>query len=313
MDRLRVLLVLLLASLAPPALAEGFIQRQFDAFEASEIRFARSETNTPFTPIAFLGVSRYGEAEVEATDRGVALTYDVTKVSQGAGFPLVLGRRDVVLFGEYLAYADFELAGDVTRSFDVRTVGLPVGWLRQLGPDHQFAAFLMPMGHDNSLDAGGWTWQTMGGAFVRWDQRDDLWWAFGVFFDAGPDEDLYVPYVGASWRIDERWTLSALMPWPALLYAPTTDWLFRLGASPSGASWSVAPAAGDVTLNIDAWDFGIGAERRLARHLWAALEVGVGGLRGVRYSGSDLEAPDVDVGSSWFAKLNLRLRPSRGR
>jgi hypothetical protein len=110
--------------------------------------------------------------------------------------------------------------------------------------------------------------------------------------------------------INERWTLSAVMPWPALIYAPNRDWMLRLGASPSGSSWSFKPGEGDATVNLDAWDFGLGAEHRLGGDIWLALEAGVGGFRGLRLSGSSLESPDLDVSTSPFIGLSLNFRPS---
>jgi hypothetical protein len=130
--------------------------------------------------------------------------------------------------------------------------------------------------------------------------------------DIAPEEDFYIPSVGASWSINDHWTLSAVMPWPALLYAPDHDWLFSLGASPSGASWNVSSGRDDVAVNYDAWDFDIRGERRIAGNLWLGARAGVGGLRGVRFSGGDFDWPDVNVGSSGFFAIDLNFRPAGG-
>ena len=92
--------------------------------------------------------------------------------------------------------------------------------------------------------------------------------------------------------------------------APSKDWLFRLGASPSGSSWSFNPDGSDASLNLDAWDFGLSAERRLSGGLWLSLEAGVGGFRGLRLSGSDVESPDLDVSTSPYLGINLNFRPA---
>jgi hypothetical protein len=55
-------------------------------------------------------------------------------------------------------------------------------------------------------------------------------------------------------EVTEQWTLSAIMPWPAVLYSPTRDTLFRFGASPSGASWSLREPSGKVSFDLDSWD-----------------------------------------------------------
>jgi hypothetical protein len=205
---------------------------------------------------------------------------------------------------------DFDLDGADIDSFNVGTVGIPIAWLRQADEDWQLAAFVMPRANHSSLENSNWTFQTMGGTFARWTQRDHVWWAFGFYFDIAPDDNFYIPYVGASWNINERWTLSAVMPWPAVLYAPTPDWLFRLGMSPSGASWAINPEGGDVAVNIDAWDFGLTTSRRVRGNFWVDVEVGVGAFRGLRISGSDVKDPEIDSGASWFAGMEFNYRPA---
>lgn len=57
-------------------------------------------------------------------------------------------------------------------------------------------------------------------------------------------------------------------------------------------------------------DVGPGAERRLARNVWLGVEVGVGGFRGLRLSGSDVESPDLDVSTAAYVDVALKFRPS---
>ena len=289
---------------------DSLMQRIAKKFEHSKIEFQRSGSNAPFIPIASLGASFYGDAEVDTRNKGRDVEYDVNTVSQVAGVPFLFGDRDALIIGEYLSWSDFSVKSDTNDSFNVTTVGLPVAWLRQVNPQWQAAAFVMPMGHYDDIKGSNWAWQYLGGAFARYVQHDRLWWAFGFYFDIAPGDNFYIPYVGASWVINERWTLSAVMPWPALLYAPNRDWLFRLGASPSGSSWSFNPDGSDASLNLDAWDFGLSAERRLSGGLWLSLEAGVGGFRGLRLSGSDVESPDLDVSTSPYLGINLNFRPA---
>ena len=63
-------------------------------------------------------------------------------------------------------------------------------------------------------------------------------------------------------------------------------------------------------INYDAWDFDLGVERRLHGNLWLGFRAGVGGLRGVRFSGRSFDAPEVDVGASGFFALELNFRPA---
>tara|TARA_R110002110_G_scaffold406421_1_gene626409 strand:- start:228168 stop:229127 length:960 start_codon:yes stop_codon:yes gene_type:complete len=288
----------------------GFVQGLVNQFENSDIVFQRSTSNVPFAPVAFLGGKSYGSTEVENSNRGTKLKYDVTSVSQAAGLPIVIGSRDALIIGEYLSRSEFDVHGDTTESFNVSSVGLPIAWLRQINDDWQVGAFVMPLGHNTSLPDGDWTWQTLGGVISRYVQNDRLWWAFGFYADVAPGDDFYIPYVGASWSINDRWTVSAVMPWPSVIYAPTPDLMFRLGASPSGASWSVQPDQGDVSVNLDAWDFGLSAEHRITGNFWASLEVGAGGFRGLRFEGASVEEPEIELDSGGYIGFDISYRPA---
>jgi hypothetical protein len=63
-------------------------------------------------------------------------------------------------------------------------------------------------------------------------------------------------------------------------------------------------------MNLDAWDFGLGVERRVTGNLWAALEAGWGGFRGLRISDHSVEEPDFEVGSSAYISLDFSFRPA---
>lgn len=287
----------------------GYVEEISQRFADSEIVFPRANTLVPFLPLASLGASVYNDTEVELDD-GRKLEYDLQSVTQHAVLPMLVSPRDALFVGEYLGYSDFDMIDPVLDDFEVTTVGLPVGWLRQVSDDWQLAAFAMPLAHRSTLEGSGWNMQYVGGMFGRYQQTDGLWWLFGVYADVAPEEDSLIPYVGASWNINEHWTLSAIMPWPAVTYSPDGNWLFRLGASPSGASWVVATGDGDVGINYDAWDLDFGVEGRVRGNFWLRLRAGVGGLRGLRFSDGSYDAPDIDVGASGFFALELNFRPS---
>ena len=287
----------------------GYIEDTAQRFADSEIRFPRANTLVPFLPLAALGASVYDDTEIELDD-GRKLEYDLQSVSQHAVLPFLASPRDALFVGEYLGYSNFDMIDPVLDDFEVTTVGLPLGWLRQVNDDWQLAAFAMPLAHRSTLEGSGWNMQYVGGMFGRYQQTDRLWWLFGVYADVAPEEDSLIPYLGASWNINEHWTLSAIMPWPAITYTPHGNWLFRLGASPSGASWVVATGNGDVGINYDAWDLDFGVERRLPGNFWLRLRAGIGGLRGLRFSEGSFDAPDVDVGASGFFALELNFRPA---
>jgi hypothetical protein len=86
----------------------------------------------------------------------------------------------------------------------VLSVGVPLAWMRQVSPDWQVASFVAPLGHKASSLGADWYWEGMAGIFGRYIRDERLAWVFGFFADVSSDDDFYVPYVGATWTIDQR-------------------------------------------------------------------------------------------------------------
>ena len=168
----------------------------------------------------------------------------------------------------------------------------------------------MPLGHRASLPGGDWAWETMGGILTRYVQNEHLWWAFGFYFDTGPFEDIYLPYVGVSLELSQHWTLSAIMPWPQVLFAPDDNTLFHFGASPSGSSWMLDQQQEEISYVLDSWDLGLGFEKRLSGNFWFMMAAGLGGLRGFYVTSDRQEWPDFDVEASPFLRAGINFRPS---
>ena len=150
----------------------------------------------------------------------------------------------------------------------------------------------------------------VGGALTRYTRNDRLWWLFGVVFDDSEFGTTWLPYIGASLIINQAWSVSALLPWPKVIYAPSKDWFVSAGASYSGSSWAVNSNTGAVGLNLSGFDFGVGGARRLKGALWIEGKAGVGGLRGLSINDGDISGPAIDVSSSPFISISLTLRPS---
>lgn len=308
----RLMAVVCLHALYLPLATAGTLEDWIRGFAESEIVFARSSSKVPFQPLAYLDMSFYNDSEIRRPD-AKSLSFDQTTVSQGAVAPFLLGPRDVVFVGEWLGWSHFDARNDAFQSFEVLSVGVPVGWLRQVDDRWQAAAFVMPLGHRANLGDAPWSWETLGGAFARLAQTDQLWWVFGAYFDVGHGEDTYLPYLGAAWELSDQWTLSAILPWPAILYAPDRDTLFRFGAAPSGASWSLRPGNERVSFTLDSWDLGLSAERRIHGNLWLMAEAGVGGLRGLRVTEGEWHEPEIDLGASPYVSIGINFRPTLPR
>jgi hypothetical protein len=302
---------LLPAIIAIPLRAEVPFAGALTALRESQINLQRGQTNAPLIPLATMSLREYADAVVRDQAGASALEFRQRSGSVSAVLPLHVGERNLFASGGWLSRSEFRPNGRRGEAFSVDSIGLPVGWLGQLNARWQGAGFLMPLAHYSTQNNAGWSTQLMGGAFARYNHSDSLWWAMGIFADASPGQRYVLPYVGASWIINPRWTLSAVMPWPALLYAPSSEWLFRLGASPAGAQWSVRSGDRDIAVNLDAWNFGLGVERQLNGALWLGLETGIGDLRGLRLDVDDkaLDAAEFSLDSSGYIALSLKLRP----
>ena len=291
---------------------EGFVDRAARAFTESDLVFARGLSNAPFLPVAFLGNTHYGDATVSeegATPDTAGTRYSVNSTSQYGGVPFLLNKRSMVVLGEYVSYSNFSVENG--EDFSVASASLAAGYLYQVNPDWQVIGALVPVYNHSSLgERGKDYWQVMGGTVARYTRNERLWWLFGVVFDDSDFGTSVLPYVGASLILNERWSVSAILPWPQVMYAPSKDWFVSLGASYSGNSWAVNSTTGAVGLNLSGFDFGFGGGMRLKGPLWLEGTVGVGGLRALTINDGEVSGPSIDVSSSPFINISLTFRPS---
>lgn len=301
--------ICMLVLLATGVRAEGVVDSLVRRFSQSDFEFLRARSNAPFLPLAWLTVTGYDQSEFTQPD-GVksAITFQQASISQGALVPVPIGRRDVLLVGEWLSLTHFDIHDAPAESLEVFSVALPVGWIRQSTPNWQLAAFVAPLGHKTHED--DWYWETLGGVFARHTSNDRTAWIFGAYFDVSPLEDFYTPYLGATFILSERWTINAVMPWPSVIYAPSANTFFRIGVAPSGSSWSIEPGERRPRTSLSAWNFGVTAERRIFRSVWLGVQVGVSGIRGFSIEGGDYQALETKLASTGFALLTIELRPN---
>lgn len=116
-------------------------------FAKSDIRFQRSTSNVPFVPLGFVDISHYGDTELHAPGgSGRSAPFDQIVISQGATLPFLVSRRDAVLVGEWLSWSGFDTRSTGSDSFSVVSVGVPVGWLRQVKADWHEVSLRAPVG-----------------------------------------------------------------------------------------------------------------------------------------------------------------------
>ena len=291
---------------------EGYVERSARAFAESDLVFSRGFSNAPFLPVALLGSTHYGDANISeegATPETAGQRYQVSSTSQYGGVPFLLNKRSMVVIGEYLSYSNFSM--DNGEDFSVASATLAAGYLYQVSDAWQLLGAVAPFYNHSSIgEQGKDYWQVMGGAFARYTRNERLWWLFGVVFDDSDFGTTWLPYVGASLILNDRWSVSAILPWPQVIYAPSKDWFVSAGASYSGNSWAVNRTTGAVGLNLSGFDFGLGGGMRLKGPLWLEGAAGVGGLRGLTITDGDVSGPSIDVSSSPFINISLTFRPS---
>ncbi|MFL6547917.1 MAG: hypothetical protein ACJ8OJ_04435 [Povalibacter sp.] len=288
----------------------GAMEAAAQRFAESDFVFARGRSDIPFVPLAWVDSTVYDQSRfLLPSGKTSEISFEQKTISQGGLLPLLLGRRDALVVGEWLSWTRFDLSDGSDK--EVISIGIPIGWAHQSSPDWQIAAFIAPLGHASQDD--DWYWEFMGGIFARWLQNDHFTWLFGLYADVTSLEEYYIPYAGLTWTINQHWTLSAVMPWPALLYSPDQNWLIRLGVSPSDASWSAdVDVQGDPKkpqLNFGSWNFGLRVERRVWHNFWVGAAAGLAGLRGFTFAGTEWEGPNTDMGSDGYVGLTINFRP----
>jgi hypothetical protein len=307
------LAALLCALSAPCARADGLVDALVSRFAQSDFVFPRATNDVPFLPLAWVEGTAYNESAFTPATGGAAtaVAYRQRSADEGAIVPIPIGRRDALVIGEWASVTQFRLT-DSSHSLTVTSLSVPVGWARQLDPKWQLAAFVAPLGH--TTPGEGWYWETLGGVFARYLRTERIAWVFGAYMDRAPLESFYVPYLGATWSLDRHWSLSLILPWPGVSYAPNPDTLLRLGVSPSGASWSIENAnvqsGGEhPRLDLDAWNLGLDAEHRLYGNFWVGLQGGWSGLRGLAVVGGEYQGLSAHLPGTAYLLLTLNFRP----
>jgi hypothetical protein len=307
MKTLQSLAAVLLLATAANVRADGLVDSLVERFSMSEIQVLRAQNNAPFLPLAWATASGYSKAQLKRSDgSGTDMTVDQSALSEGAFLPIPIGTHDALIIGEWASKTRLRFEGPFSDQRDVTSLAIPVGWARQTQGQWQLAAFVSPLGH---YSENTWCWETLGGVFGRQIRSDRFAWILGAYFDVSPVEDFYTPYLGATWILNERWTISAVFPWPGVSYAPTSDMYFRLGVSPSGASWSVDAENKHPRMSLSAWNLGISVQKRIAGKVWIGAEAGYSGFSGLSFVGGDWQGLQTNLSGTGYGLVTLNFRP----
>lgn len=296
-----------LAALAVPAPA-GFIDTMLENFQRSEFAFGRTDSVGPFPPMAWVGISNHGESEVALPDGPVR--FGEHGGSQFLIAPLWIGKKDMILAGEYFSWQRIEFLQPQPADRDLYTFAPVFAWLRQTGPHTQVGAFAAPQWSHGAdyADNEFAEWTGYAGALaIKW-SSEELGWGYGIVADFGPDDTLIFPYLGCLWLPTPEWNIAAILPWPSISYAPSRNYFFQVGLSPADATLAVGQGGAGLRLSYTSWDLRFTFHRRITRNFWFSASVGQAGIGSFAVSTSGNEA-DYSLQRDVVWSLEFSFRP----
>ena len=304
--RLLALLLLLLAGSAPaPA---GVIDSILENFHRSDFAFGRTDGNAPFPPLAWLSYQDHGESDL--TLNGQTVRFDEHSMSQFLLAPLWIGKKDMVVAGEYFGWQRVSFNAPLTAERDVYTFMPILAWMRQTGPHRQIAAFVSPE-YSHGADYAGHEFSELSGYAgvigINWTSTDFAW-AYGLVGDFSSDHSLVFPYLGCYWQPSPQWSVAAILPWPSVSYAPSRDYMFQVGLSPADATLASAED-GSLRVSYTSWNLLFSAHRRLARNYWISANVGWAGIGNFAVSTDGNTETDYKLRRDVVWSLQISFRP----
>jgi hypothetical protein len=301
----RKIIIILLVCLAPqPALAAG--EKLIEAVLLSDFIIDRDVSNVPFFPLGYLSANYNDSIEFEDCSSTQTCNFSYLSVSQGLGAPVWIGKKDMVLLGETLEFDQIETGG---RALELTTGGLLAAWVQQTNQKWQLAAFIYAydsLKEDAEFEPPRGNYAGFIGRY-RHDKRVHSLW--GVVRADELDDPVWLPYAGFSWFIGKEWLISMVLPWPSVSYAPSTNEVYRLGATFSGSDWAIDSDGQILRNSFSKVDLGFSYERRISQIIWLEARVGYSGFGRFTVdtdSNVDLEA---DVANNPFISLAIVLRP----
>jgi hypothetical protein len=288
------------------AKAHAFGEILIDRILRSDFIYDRDVTNLPFIPIGYLTAKHQSELALEQCPPEGPCEFQYQSISQGAGLPVWVGRKHMLIVAETLDVDVFEADNDSTT---INTGGALATWVTQHSTRWQSAAFIY---YYQNLDSDTRSYDTSGtiGGIVarhRHSARFHSYWG-AVSVRSGQDSWVY-PYAGFDWYIDKHWAVTAVVPWPTVNYAPSETQLFKLGALFSNTTWLANQDNRLYTQDFSQVSLGISFEQKLSRLVWGEVAIGYTGLGKLQIESDADSDMTVDISNRPFFKLALNVRP----
>ena len=304
--RLPAVLFLLAAGIVPAT--AGVIDSILANFHQSDFSFGRTDGNAPFPPLAWVSFQDRGESSLSLNGQDVR--FDESSLSQFLLAPLWIGKKDMIVAGEYAGWQRVTFSAPRVAERDVYTFMPILAWLRQTGPHQQTGAFIAPE-YSHGADYEGHEfaeWSGYAGIIaINW-TKDDFAWAYGAVSQFSAERTLLFPYVGCYWQPSPRWSVAAILPWPSVTFAPARDYMFQVGMSPADATLASSPE-GDLNVSYTSWNLLFSAHRRLARNYWISANVGYSGIGNFAVSTDGENETKYDLRRDLVWSLQISFRP----
>jgi hypothetical protein len=297
------------ASLVPAAVFETLT----DQIRRSDFVFGRTDGNAPFPPVAWLAVQSYGESEL--TLQNGPVRFDELAASEFLLLPVWVGKKDMVLVGEYAAWQRVDFTTPLPAQRDLYTVIPILAWLHQITPRGQIGAFIAPEFVQGGDYAGHefTEWSGYAGVIgLHW-RSESFAWVYGGVAAVSRDSEVLLPYLGCIWLPNPTWSVTFILPWPSMAYAPTRDFMLQLGMSPADGILASTKDGRGVRLSYSSWSLQFLAHHRLAGEVWLSAGVGWSGLGSftVESDGNTKLDRDLSRGLMWSVQISLRP-PTKG-
>jgi hypothetical protein len=306
LSRSFILLVLLVATAARAAIVDLILER----IRKGEFVFGRLDNNNPFPPVAWVGFHSYDDSKL--TTANGELHFQEIGVTQALVAPVWIGRIDMILLGEYFSWQQVDFSYPRPQQINITTVMPVAAWLHQAGAHDQFAAFVTPEyvdsgGYENHklVKSGGYA----GAIGIHW-SNDHLAWFYGGVGLFASGDDVFLPYFGFLWQPTREWSVSMILPWPTVSYAPTPDYMFQVGLMPAEAALANGQNASDLRISYDSWNLQFSAHRRLTSAFWISVAAGWSGFGSFSVNSNGNSQVNNDLKRSLVWTVQVSFRPS---
>lgn len=276
---------------------------------SSDFTYDRNISNAPPLMIGYLDTNAQNGLTFEsecppALENDCRLSY--RSLSQGFVTPVWVGQKNMLVLGETL---DVDAFSNRTDSFTIYTGGLLAAWVSQPSAQWQMGTFVYNYWNLGDNQERADTSTTYAGYVARYRHSARLHSYLGLIYTDALERSLVFPYAAFDWFVNDRWTISAILPWPTLTYSPTPDQAFKIGALVSGTSWTSERDQGLYTRDFAQLNLGFVFEQRLNELFWGEFSVGYAGLGRLSIDSDQDSDLQVDMESSPYFRIGINLRP----